>query len=352
MKGPTEKPRRAGVRRTRILICLGGFLLLAGLTLFALTGDSGYTVTTFSMGSYVQQTVYGRNRELAAQNGASAAARLDDLISWRKEGSDVFRLNAQAGKEFISLDPATVEVLSPALEVCRASGGAFDITIAPLSRLWSFDNDPHLPEPEQIEDFRDKVDYTCFSLREDGTAALQKSAMALDLGAVGKGAACDAVVKSYESSGVDHAVVAVGGSIGVYGKKAFGSPWRIAVRDPAGNASLGTLSIESGFVSTSGSYEKNFTESGKTYHHILDPATGYPAETGLLSVTVWSGSGAKSDALSTACFVLGPEKSLPVLEEFGAEAVFVTEDGRVLVTAGLEDAFELDSREYAREVLS
>lgn len=163
---------------------------------------------------------------------------------------------------------------------------------------------------------------------------------------MGKGAACDAAVAAYEESGVNRAVVSVGGSVGVYGEKPGGQPWTIALRDPDTEGSLGTLSLASGFLSTSGSYEKQFTEDGVTYHHLLDPGTGYPAESGLLSVTVWSGSGTLSDALSTACFVLGLEDSLPVLEQFDSEAVFITEDHQIYVTEGLADAFFLKGEGY------
>ena len=169
---------------------------------------------------------------------------------------------------------------------------------------------------------------------------------ALDLGAVGKGAACDAAVDAYEEAGINRAVVSVGGSVGVYGEKPGGQPWTIALRDPDTEGSLGTLSLASGFLSTSGSYEKQFTEDGVTYHHLLDPDTGYPAESGLLSVTVWSGRGTLSDALSTACFVLGLEDSLPVLEQFDSEAVFITEDHQIYVTEGLADAFSLTGEGY------
>ena len=169
---------------------------------------------------------------------------------------------------------------------------------------------------------------------------------------MGKGAACDAALEAYAASGVDRAVVAVGGSVGVYGEKPFSQPWQIAVRDPRGEGSLGTLSIRSGFVSTSGSYEKQFTENGKTYCHLLDPKTGYPAESGLVSVTVWSKAGALSDALSTACFVLGLEESLPLLDEFEAEAVFITEEHEIYVTQGLQEAFQLKSGDYAQRELS
>ena len=225
--------------------------------------------------------------------------------------------------------------------MCEASNGAFDITIAPISWLWDFDEDPHLPSQETIASFLPKVDYTSLSLLEDGTAALRKTGTALDLGAVGKGAACDAAVSAYQEAGVDRAVVSVGGSVGVWGEKPSGKPWYVALRDPDSEGSLGEISIPSGFLSTSGSYEKQLTQDGVTYHHLLDPDTGYPADTGLLSVTVWSDSGVLSDALSTACFVMGMEDSQPLLEEFAQGAIFITEDHQIYVTESLKDQFAL-----------
>ena len=309
-------------------------------------GGNGYILTTYSMGSYVQQTVYGSGREEAAQAASTAVAELEDLISWRVEGSDIARLNQEAGTGFLQIDPQTWDILHTAQEVCQASGGAFDITIAPISWLWDFDEDPHLPQQSTIESLLPAVDYTQLSLKEDGTAALQSHSAALDLGSVGKGAACDAAVAAYKEAGVDRAVVAVGGSVGVWGEKPFGQLWNIAVRDPDSEGSLGTLSVPSGFLSTSGSYEKQFEEDGVTYHHILDPKTGYPAESGLVGVTIWSDSGVLSDALSTACFVLGIEESLPLLEQFDSGAVFITEGHQIYVTENLADAFHLGSDNY------
>ncbi len=341
---------QAARRLSRVLAAAGALALMAGIAVFVLTGDSGHTVTTFSMGSYVQQTVYGRNREEGAKAAAGAALELENLISWRVGESDVGRLNEEAGKEFVTIDPRTEKILSSSLAICEASGGAFDITIAPVSRLWDFDENPHLPDSALIEEFREKVDYSGLSLPGDGTAALRYHDTALDLGAVGKGAACDAAVEAYRESGVERGIVAVGGSVGVYGTKPFGADWVIAVRDPAGG-SLGTLKLQEGFVSTSGSYEKYFTEQGKTYHHLLDPATGYPAESGLVAVTVKSGEGVLSDGLSTACFVLGLEQSLPLLEEFHAEAIFVTDQHQVYVTQGLWENFSLTAEGYVLEKL-
>lgn len=340
----------AAVRR-RWALLLGCVLVILGVAALLAVGDTGSTITTFSMGSYVQQTLYGTNKTENARVAANAVAELEDLISWRKDG-DIAALNANAGVDFYALDERTVNVLTTALDVCEQSGGALDITIAPVSRLWDFDENPHVPDSGQIARFLEYIDYTDLSLLGDGTAALRSYNTAIDLGAVGKGAACDAAVAAYQSCGVSRAVVAVGGSIGLYGEKPLHTPWNIAVRDPNSEGSLGTLALSAGFLSTSGDYEKTFTEDGVTYHHILDPSTGYPAESGLSSVTVFSSGGALSDALSTACFILGAEDSLALLSHYDAEALFVTKEREILLTQGLKDAFTLSAEGYTVSVLS
>ena len=335
-------------RRLAIICSVLGILVLAvGVGLGLAAAGEGYTLTTYSMGSYVQQTVYGGNREEAASAASSAVTELEGLISRNVADSDIIRLNQAAGTEFLEIDQRTWDVLNTSLQVCQASNGAFDITIGPISGLWGFDTqEPHLPQDSTIQSLLPMVDYENLSLLEDGTAALQVHGAALDLGAVGKGAGCDAAIAAYQENGADRAIVSVGGSVGVYGQKPGDQPWRIAVRDPDSDGSLGELAIYEGFLSTSGSYEKTFTQDGVTYHHILDPRTGYPADSDLLSVTVWSPGGALSDALSTACFVLGMEESLPLLEEFDSGAVFITEDHQIYVTENLQDAFNLAAEGY------
>lgn len=135
----------------------------------------------------------------------------------------------------------------------------------------------------------------------------------------------------------------------LYGKNPAAENWLVSIRDPRGAANdiFATFELPCGFVSTSGDYERFFEKDGVSYHHIIDPKTGYPADGGLIAVTVCAKSGALSDALSTACFVLGYEKSLPLLKEYGAEAVFVKADKTVYVTDGLKASFELKNGGYA-----
>lgn len=181
----------------------------------------------------------------------------------------------------------------------------------------------------------------------------------LDLGGIAKGYAADLLRAQLEKEGVTSATLDLGGDVFVMGRKTDGGDWRIAVKDPADTESyLGVVSAADKFIVTSGVYERYFEENGVRYHHILDPKTGCPAESGLVSVTVLCENGAWADALSTACFVLGPDGALALRDDLadqGAdfELILVTDDGRVLYTDGLTDAFTPnDESGYTYEALA
>lgn len=337
------------VNKSKMFTIVGVFLAMVLIVCAVMiwVTPQAYTVTTYSMGSYVQQNVYGKNREGSAKKAANEIAELENKISWRIAGSETERLNLNAGTDFIEIDEYVYNLLFLSREVAEKSDGAFDITIAPLSRLWDFDSETKfIPNESIINQVKNDVNYRNILMQDNSKVALKNEQTAIDLGAVGKGAACDVAAEVYKEQGVSNAVISVGGSVGVYGKKAFGQPWIIGVRDPNGDGVMGEISIKEGFISTSGSYEKSFTEYGVLYHHLLDPKTGYPAESGLLSVTVVAESGALSDMLSTACFVLGYEEGLALLDEFDAEGIFITTDKKVYLSEGLEGKFKIKNENY------
>ena len=235
------------------------------------------------------------------------------------------------------------------LDLARKSSGAFDPTLGRVSQLWNLERDnPYIPSKSELTELLLETGWEKISL-SDGEVFL-KDSVQIDLGAVGKGIGCDEARKMLEEADADAAVVSVGGSILTYGKKPDGKPWKIGIANPRnedGESYLGSLTIDGTCsISTSGDYEKYVIEDGVRYHHILDPKTGYPAESGLISVTIVCEKGWLSDGLSTACFVLGYEDSLPLLETYQAEAVFVTEDKEVIVTDGLKDMFTLTDSSY------
>ena len=167
----------------------------------------------------------------------------------------------------------------------------------------------------------------------------------VDFGAAGKGIALDEIKDYLETTKTKEAVISVGGSILLYGEKNF----TVGIKDPEGNAGrhVAILNVGEGCVSTSGSYERFFEENGKRYHHILDPDSGYPAQSGVVSVTVVSESGILSDALSTACFVLGIEKGGALAAEYGCETVFIDENKKLYVSEGLKDKIEISDTSYS-----
>ena len=246
----------------------------------------------------------------------------------------------------MALSPSMREILERIWQISADSGGALDVTLGRLSRLWNMDGlaaegeGISIPSTDQIRSALEERGYE--RVRFAGDGMILPAGMQLDLGAVGKGIACDRVSTYLHSQPqITGAVVTVGGSVVTYGEKPDGSPWKVAVIHPREEGNyLGVLSLTGEqYVSTSGDYERYVMVDGVRYHHILDPATGYPARSGLCSVTILCDSGMLADALSTACFVLGPERGMALAENYGAEALFVREDGELQMTEGMKEIF-------------
>ena len=228
--------------------------------------------------------------------------------------------------------------------MCADTDGALDITIYPVVRAWGFtandvDYEYRVLGDDEISELLALVDYRKVEI-SDNSVTLGEGMM-LDLGAVAKGYASDRIAGYLRQNGVTSALLNLGGNVYALGKKPNGTEWTIGVADPTNGGYLGSMQVADMAVVTSGGYERFFTGSdGVRYHHIIDPSTGRPAESGLASVTVVGDSGARCDALSTALFVMGPDAAYDYWREHGGfEAVFLTADGELFVTAGLEDNF-------------
>lgn len=315
------------------VICVA---LLATLYFWNYDREKRYSFSeknTVAMGTIVSQKVYGDYSAKHIEKITALINALDDEISWREEESAVAKLNR--GQTVVSADVGSI--VSQCRKVSEDCGGVFDITVGGLTKLWSIgEENAGVPSEEEIKKELQDVDYN--KAYVGGNTVTLDRGIELDLGAVGKGAACDNVMLYLKASGIKGAVVSVGGSIVAYGdynKK--GDKWQIAVKHPRSDSEyLGILSLDEGFVSTSGDYERYFEQDGKRYHHIIDATTGYPAESGLISVTVVCDSGLMSDALSTACFILGREKSEALLEKYGASAIFVDSDMNISTVGDID----------------
>lgn len=285
--------------------------------------------------------VYGEDAPEAAREAKERLLALDELWSATREGSDVERLNSGAG-EAIALAPETMRLLRMSEEVREETKGALDVTLAPLLQLWGFTGGVHrVPTAEEIEAARALTGAGKLKLDEAaGTARLEKGS-SVELGAVAKGYAGELVAAELKSRGVRSALLDLGGNIEVIGVREGGAPWRIGLRNPFGGALLGTVAVADAAVVTSAIDQRFFTdEAGNRYWHILDPATGKPAASGLASATVVASSGGRADALSTALFVMGAERAAAFWRERqDFEMVLVGMDGHVWITEGLLDRF-------------
>ena len=261
--------------------------------------------------------------------------RYERLLSRTVEGSDVWRINHAGGKP-VEVSDETVELLETARQVSVLSGGMFDVTIAPVSTMWDFTSGAAVvPDADAIAAAAKLVDYT--KVKTDGNQVAIPEGMMIDLGGIAKGYIADAVKGYLEDRGVKSAVLSFGGNIVTIGLKPDGSPWKVGIQDidrPTGEYMLVSLNF-GGSTVTSGIYERGFEADGVYYHHILDPATGWPVQNELASVTVFSESSMWGDALATAAFALGTEAGKKMIEGLdGVEAVFIARDRSVSATSG------------------
>lgn len=324
----------------------------------AASGTVLYKDTDIAMGTVVQQNIYVGNDSkeggTVTEDILGLIRRMEqETLSRRLETSELYLVNHRKTEEDgLHISEELGMVLEECLDVWEASGGAFDVTLAPVIRLWDIDKWSEgaqegtytLPERQEILHALENCGSGEILLEKQGEGyeiRLPEGAE-LDLGAVGKGVALDEIRSGLEQrEEIGGAVISLGGSILVYGTKPGGDCWRVAIVNPADTAStIGYLSLEGTWcVSTSGDYERYAMVGGVRYHHIMDPATGYPADSGVRSVTVLSDSGLLSDALSTACFVLGTDKGLGLAEEYGAEVLFVDGGGKIVMSPGMEKYF-------------
>lgn len=333
-------------------------LLSAGILLFSLVScahpaASGYADSRyFAMDTVVTLRLAKDGVPDDALKSAEAGfekrlTELDTLYSVHNEESPLYHFNHSADP-LENADGRLVDLLHTASAVSLWSGGAFDDTLGALSDLWNIPGGGPVPVKDQIREALGHTGQSCFTLTEDGAVRNDPDAM-LDLGAIAKGAAAEELVGLLRDTGVPYGLVSVGGNIGCFGGEAREEPFKIGIRDPDDEAGvIGYLYLRDGFVSVSGDYERYFEEDGVRYHHILDGRTGYPADSGLRSVAVWSTDGAAADALSTAFFVLGCDRSAERCSDcpYTCGAVFILSNHHVRVTPELAGSFELTASGY------
>lgn len=325
---------------SRILIFLiTSFTLITG----CVGNQRPHSETRFMMGTLVEVFVY-------ADQGTAAAAvhqaflrmsQVEDAADVRRKGSPLYALREGRG---VVLEGDAASIVKLAMDVSRASSGAFDPTLGELVELWGFGMDqPRLPDSSEIKAARERAGYERISDLTYGSGVIR---VWLDLGGVAKGYAVDEAVRILTESGVRSGIVNAGGDLRSFGIKPGNRLWKIGVQDPDKPQELaGVLEVGEISVATSGDYQRYFEKDGIRYHHILDSTTGYPARSGIRSATVLAPDCALADALATAAFVMGPERGLDLLERWeDVEGILISDDGVFHRTSGIGEKYPFEER--------
>lgn len=306
----------------------------------------------FAMNTYMTFTAYGENAQSALDESTELIETAESLWSVTDQASEIHQANHSGGQP-VSVSEETAALISFALEMAKQTNGALDPTIYPVLMAWGFTtNSKQVPSQQQIDTLLEQVDYTKIQL--EGTTLTVPEGMQWDLGAVGKGYTADLVAEVLRKHGITSALISLGGNIHAIGSKPDGSDWRIGIRAPWESGNLGILKISDAAVVTSGGYENYFEDdAGNVYWHILNPATGYPADSGVQSMLIVGPEGKRCDALSTALFVMGPEEAEAYWRKNGGfEMLMVTDEHEILLTEGIARRFTLnESRSETVRVL-
>lgn len=339
----------------RLSLLLAG-VLAAGAVLTGCGGEqkvSSQSSQVFAMDTVMLLTVYGDQAQQGLDQAEQTIQKLEKLWSATDENSEIWALN-HSGGNWVELSEDTQEILSRGLELCALTDGELDLTAYSAVQAWGFPTGAYrVPDEAELEQLVGTIDYTQVEL-DDNQARLPED-MSLDLGAVAKGRLGEVLSQDLKELGVTSALLELGGNIQTVGTKPDGSRWRVGIQDPNSQEGgyLAIVEVADQAVVTSGDYQRYFEQDGQTYCHIMDPATAAPADSGVDSVSIVGSDGTVCDALSTALFVMGEEKGAQFWKdhpEMDFEAIFVSQDGTIAVTEGLEEHFTLADGYQDREV--
>lgn len=322
---------------------------LIGFLLHRQAAREQHAMAFYGMSTVIDQQAYGSSAEQAMQAVQQALADFESTLSLYQEDSEIARINAAAGKQPVAVSAETRALLTQAKAISLASDNAFALTIAPLSLAWGVTGDtPRVVPQAERETLLALVNDEDILIDDaSGTVKLAHEGQALDLGGVAKGTACNLAREIYNTYHIDSALLSIGGNVYAHGTKPGGTAYRVGFRDPNRDASAAIASVElrNAVFAVSGGYERFFEQDGVRYHHILDPTTGAPAESDIVSVGVVDADGTRADFYSTTLFVWGKEKALAYFAQ-GGEGILLDNENRLYVSAGLAESFSLIETDY------
>lgn len=302
--------------------------------------DEPQSRDVFAMDTYMTLTAYGNNADEALNEAEVEIERLDAMLSTGDKNSEIYSLN-QNGTGTISEDTETL--LDESEKLYTDTDGVFDITIYPVMDAWGFTTQNYrIPSDTELTGLLKNVNASRIQYNRDEKKVTLPTDVKIDFGGIAKGYTSSRIMEIYKKCKVTSGMVSLGGNVQLLGAKPDGSSWRIAVQSPDDtNDYLGVLEAKDKAVITSGGYERYFEENGTTYHHIIDPATGYPAKSGLKSVTIVSDDGTLADGLSTSLFIMGQDKACEFWKKHSDEfdMILMTDDNELYVSEGIADTF-------------
>lgn len=305
----------------------------------------------FIFGTLINLKAFGKKSEEAINEAIERLVNIDDKMSVFKENSEISRVNKNAGVSNQIVSEDTFYLIDKSIKYSELLEGTFDPTIRPLVSLWGIGTKSEkIPSSTEIRDRLNLVNYKDIILnRNDNSISLKKQNQSIDVGGIAKGYAADEVINIFKKYKIKSALVDLGGNIFVLGSKETGTLWNVGIQNPFGKRGeyIGVLSVKDKSIVTSGNYERYFTKGNNRFHHIIDPRTGYPSQSKIISVTIISDKSLDGDGLSTGVYIMGIEKSLSIIESLeGIDAIFITEDKNVYITSGIKDNLKLSNAEF------
>lgn len=329
------------------------------ILLLLICSNYAFSEERYLLGTICKITIYDSEQSKDYYNNlvSDAFAIIEDIetrmsmnvlngLDVRIRGNELFIINNNAGIKPVRASNDILNLIRESNYYSEISGGRFDITIGPISKLWNIGTSKaRVPAADEIKEKLGLVDYRNIEInQEEGTVFLRNRGMMIDLGGIAKGYACDRIKGFLLDNGIKHAVINLGGNVLVIGNHPEERPWKIGIQDPfmPTGTIMGIINAIDETIVTSGIYERYFIEDGIRYHHILNAESGYPVNNSLAGVTIITDNSTKADALSTTVFLMGYMEGMSFIEETdNLEAVFITKEKKVYLSSGIKDKFSL-----------
>lgn len=299
----------------------------------------------FNTKIYMKIAIDLEDEKMILEKASNYMRNLEKKLNFYDENSEISLINRNSGIRFVKISEDTFNVIKNAKFCSELTNGAFDATIAPLVKKWSVNSSsPKVLSIEEVNTVKSLVDYKDILLCEDSKSVmLARKDQEIDLGGIAKGYIADKIIELYKENGIKSGIINLGGNVKVLGKKSDDLMWNIGIIKPEkhANENIAVVSVEDMSVVTSGAYERAFSYNGKMYHHIINPITGYPAETDLKSITVICKDSVHADALSTPLFIMGKYKAYEFMKSKQISGIMVTDDDKIIITKDLLKNFKL-----------